>query len=106
MIRLSAGPVRSGAESEDRGQRARDELRVTGETVRRTDDTGPAIDRLTHQEPQVARAVSQGLTNREAAAQRFISPRTVDHHLCSIYRKFGITSRAELVLLAGQLTGS
>ena len=67
---------------------------------------GPAIDRLTHQELQVARAVSQGLTNREAAAQLFISPRTVDHHLRSIYRKFGITSRAELVLLAGQLTGS
>ena len=54
----------------------------------------------------MARAVSQGLTNREAAAQLFISPRTVDHHLRSIYRKFGITSRAELVLLAGQLTGS
>jgi DNA-binding CsgD family transcriptional regulator len=87
-------------------QRARDELRATGETVRRTDDAGPAIDRLTHQELQVARAVSQGLTNREAAAQLFISPRTVDHHLRSIYRKFGITSRAELVLLAGQLTGS
>jgi DNA-binding CsgD family transcriptional regulator len=87
-------------------QRARDELRATGETVRRTDDVGPAIDRLTHQELQVARAVSQGLTNREAAAQLFISPRTVDHHLRSIYRKFGITSRAELVLLAGQLTGS
>ena len=67
-------------------QRARNELRATGETVRRTDDAGPAIDRLTHQELQVARAVSQGLANREAAAQLFISPRTVDHHLRSIYR--------------------
>jgi DNA-binding CsgD family transcriptional regulator len=66
-------------------------------------DQGPAIDRLTHQELQVARAVSQGLTNREAAAQLFISPRTVDHHLRSIYRKFEITSRAELVLLAAEL---
>ena len=87
-------------------QRAQDELRATGETIRKRDDQGQAIDRLTHQELQVARAVSQGLTNREAAAQLFISPRTVDHHLRSIYRKFGITSRAELVLLAGQLTGS
>ena len=48
--------------------------------------------------------MSQGLSNREAAAQLFVSPRTVDHHLRSIYRKFEITSRAELVLLAGELT--
>jgi len=54
----------------------------------------------------VARAVSQGLSNREAAAQLFISPRTVDHHLRSVYRKFGITSRAELALLAAGLAGS
>jgi len=86
-------------------QPARDELRATGETIRKPDQ-GQVIDRLTHQELHVARAVSQGLSNREAAAQLFISPRTVDHHLRSIYRKFGITSRAELALLADQLTGS
>jgi DNA-binding NarL/FixJ family response regulator len=83
-------------------QRARDELRATGETVRKAVGER-AIDRLTPQELQVARAVSQGLANREAAAQLFISPRTVDHHLRSIYRKFGITSRAELALLADEL---
>ena len=86
-------------------RRARDELRATGETVRKRDQ-GQAIDTLTPQELQVARAVSQGLTNREAAAQLFISPRTVDHHLRSIYRKFGITSRAELVLRSADLTGA
>ncbi len=85
-------------------QRARDELRATGETVRKRGQ-GQAIDRLTSQELQVARAVSQGLTNREAAAQLFLSPRTVDHHLRGVYRKFGISSRAELALLAGQLAG-
>ena len=87
-------------------QRARDELRATGETVRKRRGERQDIDRLTHQELQVARAVSQGLTNREAAAQLFISPRTVDHHLRSIYRKFGITSRAELVLLGEELAES
>jgi len=76
-------------------QRARAELRATGETVRTP--APAAVDRLTHQELQVARAVGQGLTNRDAAAQLFISPRTVDHHLRGIYRKFGITTRAELV---------
>ncbi|MGH3285377.1 MAG: helix-turn-helix domain-containing protein [Streptosporangiaceae bacterium] len=84
-------------------QRARDELRATGETVRKHGAEGQPVDRLTPQELQVARAVSLGLANREAAAQLFVSPRTVDHHLRSIYRKFGITSRAELVLLAGEL---
>jgi len=86
-------------------QRAAGELRATGETVRKRDE-GQAIDRLTPQELQVARAVSQGLSNREAAAQLFISPRTVDHHLRSVYRKFGITSRAELALLAAGLAES
>ena len=74
------------------------ELRATGERIRRRTDADTS--QLTPQELQVARAVSQGLTNREAAAQLFISPRTVDHHLRSVYRKFGITSRAELALLA------
>lgn len=79
-------------------QRARCELRATGETAR---TRGPSsLDRLTQQELQVVRVVSQGATNREAAAQLFISPRTVDHHLRNVFRKVGIRSRAELVRMA------
>jgi DNA-binding NarL/FixJ family response regulator len=82
-------------------ERARAELRATGETARKRDPS--SFDQLTQQELQVVRAVSQGATNREAAAQLFISPRTVDHHLRGVFRKLGIRSRSELVraVLAG-----
>jgi DNA-binding CsgD family transcriptional regulator len=79
-------------------ERARRELRATGETAR-TRDPG-TFDRLTRQELQVVRVVAQGATNREAAAQLIISPRTVDHHLRSIFEKLGISSRSELIRMA------
>jgi DNA-binding CsgD family transcriptional regulator len=50
----------------------------------------------TPQERQVARLVAQGRSNRDAAAQLFISPRTVDFHLRNVYSKLGVASRAEL----------
>ena len=78
-------------------ERARAELRATGQTARLH---GPgALGQLTPQEMQVARAVSHGATSRQAAAQLFISPRTVDHHLRNVFRKLGITSRGELIRL-------
>ena len=45
---------------------------------------------------QVALRVAEGLTNREVAAAIFLSPKTVEHHLSSIYRKLGVRSRTEL----------
>ena len=76
-------------------ERARGELRATGETARKREPN--TFDQLTRQELQVMRAVAQGATNREVAAQLFISPRTVDHHLRSIFQKLGISSRSELI---------
>jgi DNA-binding CsgD family transcriptional regulator len=72
--------------------RAAAELRATGATV----SASVADNPLTAQELQVAKLVAEGLTNSAAAAQLFISPRTVDHHLRNIYRKLGISSRTEL----------
>jgi DNA-binding CsgD family transcriptional regulator len=76
-------------------QRARTELRASGERVRRGSPT--ATEQLTPQELQVALEVARGSTNREAAAALFLSPKTIEFHLRNIYRKLGIRSRTELV---------
>lgn len=75
--------------------RAAGELRATGETVRR--DGSTAVDQLTPQELQIVRQVCQGSSNRDVAAQLFISPRTVEYHLYKAYPKLGIASRTELI---------
>jgi DNA-binding CsgD family transcriptional regulator len=76
-------------------ERARAELRATGETARKRNLS--AIDQLTPQELQIASLVGAGETNKEVAAQLFISPRTVDYHLRKVFQKLGISSRAELI---------
>jgi DNA-binding NarL/FixJ family response regulator len=80
--------------AEPLAERARQELRASGETARRRDvDTAPA---LTPSEVQVAGLVRQGLSNRDIAARLFVSPRTVDFHLRNIFSKVGVSSRTEL----------
>lgn len=73
--------------------RARAELRAAGEAVDRAE---PASVELTPQQTQISRLVAEGATNREIAAQLFLSPRTVEHHLRNIFAKLGIRSRVEL----------
>jgi DNA-binding CsgD family transcriptional regulator len=77
-------------------ERARAELRATGETIDQTTKTGTPLGRLTPQEREVARLAAAGATNKEIAAQLFLSPRTVGHHLYRAFPKLGITSRAQL----------
>ena len=52
---------------------------------------------LTPQEESVTALVAQGLSNKEVAAELFISTKTVQYHLTRIYAKLGLRSRAELV---------
>jgi DNA-binding CsgD family transcriptional regulator len=70
------------------------ELSATGERARaRTPET--TFD-LTPQEARVAGLAADGETNNQIAAELFVSPRTVEYHLGKVFRKLGVTSRAQL----------
>jgi DNA-binding CsgD family transcriptional regulator len=75
-------------------RRAQAELRASGARLRRPDAS--ARDELTPQELQVALVVADGVTNREAAARLFLSPKTIEVHLSRAYRKLGVRTRTEL----------
>ena len=83
-----------GLGAEPWAERARLELEATGETTRRRDPS--TLDQLTPRELQVALDLASGLTTREAAAKLYLSPKTVEYHLRSVYRKLGIASRTAL----------
>jgi DNA-binding CsgD family transcriptional regulator len=61
--------------------------------------------RLTDAELRVALVVGNGATNREAAAELFLSVKTVDSHLQSIYRRLAIRSRSQLAALVARELG-
>jgi DNA-binding CsgD family transcriptional regulator len=60
------------------------------------DGSFPGLSGLTAQELQVARLVAAGLSNREAAARLYLSPKTVEFHLARIFAKLGIQRRYQL----------
>ena len=89
--------------------RARDEaarhlrrlgLRVTGRQRRfaRADGLGA----LSGREREIAERVASGATNREIAGQLFLSAKTVEAHLTSVFAKLGVSSRAEVAELVGR----
>jgi DNA-binding CsgD family transcriptional regulator len=75
-------------------ERARRELRATGEKVPRRNQSARAA--LTAQEEQIAQLARQGRTNPEIGAELFISARTVEWHLRKAFSKLKITSRRDL----------
>jgi DNA-binding CsgD family transcriptional regulator len=96
----SRAPLRSAREAFDAlgvipwSERARQQLRATGETSRPR--TPEARDQLTPQELQIVQMAAEGLSNREIAQMVYLSHRTVSSHLYRAFPKLGITSRTEL----------
>jgi len=75
-------------------ERARRELRASGERVRSRVPGGWA--QLSPQELQIAQLAAEGLSNREIGEQLYLSHRTVESHLYRLFPKLGVTSRAQL----------
>ena len=79
---------------------AETELRATGARPRRVVLVG--LDSLTASERRIAELASEGLSNREIAQTLFVTARTVEGHLTSVFRKLRVHSRDELpAALAG-----
>jgi DNA-binding CsgD family transcriptional regulator len=75
--------------------RAEQELAAAGEQTRRV--RPEQRDELTAHELRVARMAADGMTNREIAQSLFVTQKTIEAHLSSVYRKLDIRSRVQLV---------
>lgn len=76
------------------------ELRGTGERLRRR--APDSAEELTPQEHAIADLVAGGASNKDVAAQLFLSAKTVEAHLTRIYRKLGVNSRTQLARRLGE----
>jgi ATP/maltotriose-dependent transcriptional regulator MalT len=85
-------------------ERARDELHVLGARPRRLMFSG--VEGLTATERRVATMAADGLSNREIAQALFVTTKTVETHLRSVYRKLDIGSRRELPERLAPTSGS
>jgi DNA-binding CsgD family transcriptional regulator len=86
-------------------ERTERELKASGETLRARDATS-GIDELTPQELQVAAMAASGRSNKQIAAELFLSVKTIEAHLHRVYRKLGIRSRRALPSVIGGGDGS
>jgi DNA-binding CsgD family transcriptional regulator len=74
-----------------------------GAELKRTDAPRTNHSELTASELRVARLAAVGKTNKDIATALFISPKTVEHNLSSVYRKLAVRTRSELASRAGVL---
>ena len=90
----AAGDLFARAGAEPFPRRVEADLASHGITDGRGGSRSPL--QLTDRERDVAVLVAKGMTNREVAAELYVSPKAVDYHLGHIYGKLGITSRRDL----------
>jgi DNA-binding CsgD family transcriptional regulator len=93
-------PLRSARDAFDAlgavtwSERARQELRASGETSTRR--VAASWDQLSPQELQIVQMAADGLSNRDIGQKLFLSHRTVGSHLYRAFPKLGVTSRGQL----------
>lgn len=73
-------------------------LRAAGQPSRRA--APRALSGMTPREIEVLRLIAAGLTAKEVGRRLDLSPKTVDHHVQSVYGKIGVTTRAAAALYA------
>lgn len=91
-VRLGAAPLRDHAASVLRG--------LGASPPRSAPDRAVAMSDLTAREREVLDGLRRGDTNAQIAAQLFLSPKTVEHHVSRLLQKLGARSRAEAAALA------
>jgi DNA-binding CsgD family transcriptional regulator/tetratricopeptide (TPR) repeat protein len=106
----SRGPLRAARDAFEAlgvgpwAERARQELRASGESSRRR--TPDKLDELTAQELQIVQMAAGGLSNREIGQRLYLSHRTVESHLYRVFPKLGVSSRAQLAGVLGKRIGA
>lgn len=64
------------------------------------------LESLTDREREILDALAEGLSNKAIAARLYLSVRTVEGHLASVYARLGVHSRTEAMLLAAKIPRS
>ena len=99
-LRRQAAPRRAGGARLGAGGRRRDRRKAARRTraggALRVSGRPPGDGALTSTEQRIAGLVAQGRTNKQVAAQLYLTDRTVEGALTKIYAKLGVRSRTEL----------
>ena len=104
----SREPLREGLDhaihcgAEPLAERAREALRLSGGRVRRELRSG--LDSLTAGERRVAELAAQGMTNPQIAQTLYITRKTVEANLSSVYRKLDVSGRDSLASALSPIT--